>query len=167
MNADHVAYAAANRLRIMRGDVARVLAKTFDRAHKTVLRAYDNLGCSDEFQRLNFEPSEYVNEQGKPQRPVTMTKNGFVMLAVGFTGPSAMAFKKAFIATFNVTADHKQKLWQMYQALMANRSESKVRASSIALVIASAWRPNAMPCMAPGVMRRWRRCASVARTAIR
>jgi Rha family phage regulatory protein len=81
-----------------------VLARTFRKRHTNVLRAYDNLKCSDEFRRLNFEASEYINEQGKTQRSVTMTKDGFVMLVMGFTGPSAMVFKEAYIATFNAMA---------------------------------------------------------------
>lgn len=72
---------------------SRVVAKTFNKQHKDVLRAYANLKCSDEFGRRNFAPSEYINEQGKTQRSVTMTKDGFTMLAMRFTGPKAMAFK--------------------------------------------------------------------------
>lgn len=112
---------------------SRVLARTFNRAHKDVLRAYDNLKCSADFSRLNFEARDYVDERGKPQRSVTMTKDGFTMLAMGFTGPSAMAFKEVYIAAFNAMAEHiashQQNLWQMYHALMATESESKVRAS--------------------------------------
>jgi Rha family phage regulatory protein len=68
---------------------SRVLAKTFGKHHKNVLRAYDNLDCSDEFSRLNFEPREYIDERGKAQRSVTMTKDGFTWLAMGFTGRKA------------------------------------------------------------------------------
>jgi Rha family phage regulatory protein len=69
-----------------------------------VLRDYDKLKCSDESGRLNYEPTEYIDEQGKICRLVTMTKDGFTMQAMGFTGPQAMAFKEKYIATFNAMA---------------------------------------------------------------
>jgi Rha family phage regulatory protein len=54
-----------------------------------VLRAFDNLKCSAEFSRLNFQPSDYVDERGKPQRMVKMIKDGFIMLVMGFIGEAA------------------------------------------------------------------------------
>jgi phage regulator Rha-like protein len=56
-----------------------VLAKRFNRAHKTILCAYDPLKCSDEFSRRNYEPRTYLDERGKLQRSITMTKDGFTM----------------------------------------------------------------------------------------
>lgn len=110
-----------------------VMANTFRKRHTNVLRAYDNLKCSDEFGRLNYEPTEYVDEQGKTCRLIKMTKDGFTMLAMGFTGPDAMVFKEAYIAAFNAMAthivNHEHNLWKQLQALMAKESESKVRAS--------------------------------------
>lgn len=109
------------------------VAKSFGKRHKNVLQAYDKLQCSPEFSRLNFQPSDYVDERGKPQRLVKMTKNGFMMLVMGFTGEMAMAFKEACIAAFNATAayiaQHQQSLWQRMQALIARETQSKVKAS--------------------------------------
>ena len=70
-----------------------IVAQTFGKRHKNVLRAYDNLPCSPEFGRLNFEPTEYVDSQGKLCRMVKMTKDGFGMLVAGFTltGKTAMS----------------------------------------------------------------------------
>lgn len=112
---------------------SRVLAKSFGKRHKNVLRAYDNLKCPADFMRLNFEPHEYLDERGNTQRNVTMTKDGFTMLAFGFTGPNAMAFKVAYIAAFNAMAEHiangEKNLWQRMQALIAREVASEVRAS--------------------------------------
>jgi Rha family phage regulatory protein len=106
-----------------------VPAATFGKRHGNVLRAYDNLDCSDEFNRLNFQPVEYADEKGELRRFVTMTKDGFTMLAMGFTGPSAMAFKEAYIGAFNAMADHianyERKLWKVYQALVAALRQSR------------------------------------------
>lgn len=134
--AKHCDYATRKQVRIMQGYVARVLVKTFERAHRTALRTDDNLKCSGQFSRHNFVPHEYIDERGNTQRSVTMTRDGLTMLAMGFTGPSAMAFKEAYIAAFNAmsnhTANHEQNSRQMYQALSADESESFV-----ALLIAS------------------------------
>lgn len=45
----------------------RVLAKMFGLAHEKVLRAYDDLNCSDEIKRLSFEPRDCIEERGKAQ----------------------------------------------------------------------------------------------------
>jgi Rha family phage regulatory protein len=57
------------------------------------LRSYDNLQCSREFGRLNSEPTEYIDGQSKICRMVKMTKDGFVMLVMGFAGEAATVFK--------------------------------------------------------------------------
>ncbi|MBA5605201.1 Rha family transcriptional regulator [Duganella sp. FT3S] len=80
------------------------VAKSFGKRHKNVLQAYDKLQCSAQFMRLNFQPHEYVDGRGNIQRMVKMTKDGFVMLVMGFTGEAAMAFKEAYIAAFNAMA---------------------------------------------------------------
>lgn len=112
---------------------SQTLAKTFGKRHKNVLQAYDKLKCSDEFRRLNFQPTEFLDSQGKVQRQVQMTKDGFAMLAMGFTGEKAAAFKETYIRAFNDMADAlargERNLWQQMQALIAREAESQVRAS--------------------------------------
>lgn len=112
---------------------SRTLAQTFGKRHDSVLRAFDKLQCSDEFSRHNFASADYLDAQGKLRRRVTMTKDGFVMLAMGFTGPKAAAFKEDYIRAFNEMADAlkrgEQNLWQQMQALIAKETESQVRAS--------------------------------------
>jgi Uncharacterized phage-encoded protein len=50
-------------------DTARVdsvfVAKVFGREHKTVLKAIENLDCSEEFNRQNFMPTSYKDSQGR------------------------------------------------------------------------------------------------------
>jgi Rha family phage regulatory protein len=77
------------------------VADYFGKQHKSVLRAIQNLECSEEFRRLNFAPSSYVNEQNKKQPCFEITKDGFTMLAFGFTGKKAAEFKERYINAFN------------------------------------------------------------------
>lgn len=112
---------------------SETVARTFGKRHKNVLQAYDRLKCSEEFNRLNFQPVEFLDAKGEQRRRVTMTKDGFAMLAMGFTGAKAAAFKEDYIRAFNEMADAlrrgEQNLWQQMQALIAKEAESQVRAS--------------------------------------
>jgi Rha family phage regulatory protein len=64
----------------------RRVAKHFKKAHKNVLRAFDNLDCSEEFNRLNFEPVEEVDSKGESRRVILITKDGFMFMVMGITG---------------------------------------------------------------------------------
>lgn len=78
-----------------------MVAKMFQREHKNVLRDIENLDCSKEFRRLNFEQSSYKNEQNKKQPCVDMTRDGFTFLVMGYRGKKAAQFKEAYIKRFN------------------------------------------------------------------
>ncbi|MDO9812737.1 Rha family transcriptional regulator [Glaesserella parasuis] len=52
----------------------------FGKRHKNLLRIIKELDCSDEFRRLNFKPSSYLNEQNKKQPMYLMTQDGFTLL---------------------------------------------------------------------------------------
>ena len=80
---------------------SHAISKHFGKSHKDLLRAARELECSAEFSRRNFAPSSYIDERGKAQPSVTMTRDGFVYLVMGFTGPKAAKFKEAYIARFN------------------------------------------------------------------
>jgi Rha family phage regulatory protein len=72
----------------------RGIAMGFKRNHKDVLKSYDRLDCSDEFNRRNFAPVTYVDEKGEARRAVQMTKDGFMFLVMGFTGKKAAALPR-------------------------------------------------------------------------
>ena len=77
------------------------IASGFGKLHKNVLRDIGSLGCSEEFSRLNFEPGSYLDAQGQERPMCEITKDGFAILAMGFSGKKAMRFKEAYIAGFN------------------------------------------------------------------
>lgn len=80
---------------------SRYVAEVFGKEHKDVLRAIQNCGCSDEFNRRNFTPTSYKDKQGRKQPEVLLTKDGFAFIVMGFTGKKAAAFKEAYINRFN------------------------------------------------------------------
>lgn len=77
------------------------VAETFGKEHRRVLQDIRDLKCSEEFRLHNFVQSSYVNEQGHNQSMFIMTKDGFTLLAMGYTGEKAMKFKEAYINQFN------------------------------------------------------------------
>lgn len=77
------------------------VAETFEKRHDHVLRDIKELGCSDEFRLSNFGESSYTNSQNKKQTMYYITRDGFTLLAMGYTGEKAMRFKEAYIKQFN------------------------------------------------------------------
>lgn len=86
------------------------ISNRFGKQHKDVLRALENIECSQEFRRRNFAPSSYNNSQNKAQPMFEITRDGFVFLCMGFTGAQAALWKERYIQAFN----------QMEAALRAN-----------------------------------------------
>lgn len=77
------------------------VAETFEKRHDNILKDIRELKCSDKFRLLNFEQSEYLNQQNHKQPMYYITRDGFTLLAMGYTGEKAMAFKEAYINQFN------------------------------------------------------------------
>ena len=77
------------------------IAETFVKEHKNVLRDIRELECSDEFNRLNFELTSYIDARNRKQDMYYITRDGFTLLVMGYTGEKAMRFKEAYIRQFN------------------------------------------------------------------
>lgn len=79
------------------------VAAHFGKRHKNILRDIECLKneSSKEFSRLNFEPSDYLSDRGKIYPAYNMTRDGFVLLVMGFTGGEALRWKIAYLEAFN------------------------------------------------------------------
>jgi Rha family phage regulatory protein len=78
------------------------IARHFGKAHKDVLRAVDRiLEDTGEFGGRNFTPSSYLTDQSKELRAFDITRDGFSLLVMGFTGSDAMRWKLLYIEAFN------------------------------------------------------------------
>ena len=91
-------------------DTARVdslfVAEFFGKNHKEVLRDIRKIidpksGLSEEFNQRNFARINYKDSRGRTQRAYAMTRDGFTMLVMGYTGKKAMKFKEMYITRFN------------------------------------------------------------------
>ncbi|APA83277.1 Rha family transcriptional regulator [Francisella tularensis] len=81
------------------------IAKVFNKRHSDVIRATESLDIPNDYRERNFALSfkEVVTGNGaiRTYKQYHITKDGFVLLAMGFTGKKAMEFKIAYINAFN------------------------------------------------------------------
>ena len=77
------------------------IAEVFDKGHHNVLRLISNLP-KDEFFTQNFKESSYLNKQNRKQPCYNLTRDGFSLLVMGFTGQKAYKWKIEFIKAFNL-----------------------------------------------------------------
>ena len=81
---------------------SRDIARVFEKGHRRVLQDVRTIAENDPVWGLhNFVQSAYTNEQNKSQPEYLITRDGFTLLVMGYTGERAMRFKKAYIAAFN------------------------------------------------------------------
>ncbi|EKN5116981.1 TPA: Rha family transcriptional regulator [Yersinia enterocolitica] len=81
------------------------VAQYFGKRHKDVLRAIRNLKCSSDFTQRNFAPIDFIDKNGDIQPMYNITRDGCMMLVMGFTGKTATAIKECYINAFNWMAE--------------------------------------------------------------
>jgi anti-repressor protein len=123
---------------------SRMIAEVFEKDHGKVLRAIRSLECTPEFTEANFGLSEYEDTTGRTLPEYVITKDGFVFLAMGFTGKKAAKFKEKYIQEFNRKEAELQQLRQpqlpksrkdMY--LLAYHQECKIEEQEKLLQVAN------------------------------
>ncbi|HDI3439577.1 TPA: Rha family transcriptional regulator [Listeria monocytogenes] len=91
-------------------DTARVdslfVAEFFEKQHKHVLRDIARItepksGLSENFINTNFKSDSYKDSTGRKLPCYFMTRDGFTMLVMGYSGQKAMKFKELYIRRFN------------------------------------------------------------------
>jgi anti-repressor protein len=102
------------------------VAKVFEKQHKNVLQTIEKLDTPTDFNRLNFQPVKYLDGKGEERPCYVMTRDGFTVLVMGFTGKKAMQFKLDYLNKFN----------QMEEALKQPRQEPRIFTLEEALEIA-------------------------------
>lgn len=82
---------------------SRNVADYFGKAHRSVLLAIDSLMKSHVIEGMHgFMQTSFVNAQnGQTYRAFDMTRDGFTLLVMGFTGKKALEFKLRYIEQFN------------------------------------------------------------------
>ena len=86
---------------------SRIVAEYFGKRHDNVVRDIRDLieqigGILKNEETPLFEEATYIHEQNGQSYPMYyMNRDGFTLLAMGFTGKEALQFKLAYIAKFN------------------------------------------------------------------
>lgn len=105
---------------------SRIVAEVFEKRHSDVLRSIENLSCSIEFTERNFTLSTYMDTSGKNNKEYIVTKDGFIMLAMGFTGEKAFKFKEEYIKAFNSMEEELKRLYEERINWQIEREKGKV-----------------------------------------
>lgn len=87
-----------------------LVADKFSKRHDNIIRAIEKLELDSNFTELNFELSNYQDSTGRTLKKYIITRDGFTLLVMGFTGKNAMQFKVDYIEEFNrMSEELKQK----------------------------------------------------------
>ena len=85
------------------------VAEVFDKQHKHILAKIGEFP-QDIFNGSNFRLVEYKDKKGESRPYYKISKDGFVLLAMSFTGERFYKFKVAYINAFNAMADEIKRL---------------------------------------------------------
>lgn len=77
------------------------VAEKFGKEHKNVLQSIDNLIAENSAVKIMFKISSYKSGNGQSYRKFYMNRDGFSLLAMGFTGREALEWKLQYIRAFN------------------------------------------------------------------
>ena len=104
MNAQAASISATPDLKIIEGQITTTsnqVAEHFGKRHADVIRAIRKLDAPEEFTERNFALSEFTDSTGRVLPAYRLTRDGFTLLAMGFTGKEAMQWKVAYLNAFN------------------------------------------------------------------
>lgn len=77
------------------------VAEVFEKGHKHVMEAIRKLTAENSTVRKMFGEDSYLNSRNQKQPMYYMNRDGFTLLAMGFTGSKVMEFKLKYIEAFN------------------------------------------------------------------
>lgn len=102
------------------------IAEKFGKEHAHVLRDIRDMECSDTFRESNFGFSYYKSAQGKKLPMYEVTRDGFTILAMGYTGKEAMKFKEDYINAFNAMENELKRIYTERQQWQIERDKGVV-----------------------------------------
>ena len=77
------------------------VAEIFEKKHQHVMESIRKLTVENSTVRKMFVEDSYLNSRNQQQPMYYMNRDGFTLLAMGFTGSKAMEFKLKYIEAFN------------------------------------------------------------------
>ena len=80
---------------------SREIATNFEKQHKHVIEKIENNRAENSAIQEMFIESTYIASNGKTNKEFLITRDGFSLLVMGFTGSKAMNWKLRYIEAFN------------------------------------------------------------------
>ena len=83
---------------------SREVAQDFEKEHKNILQNIEHLRGQMEPAENSagyFIPAMYRDAKGEMRKEYLLTRDGFSLLVMGFTGEKALAWKLKYIRAFN------------------------------------------------------------------
>lgn len=102
------------------------ISEKFGKEHAHVLRDIRDMECSDTFRESNFGLSSYKSAQSKTLPMYEVTRDGFTLLAMGYTGKEAMKFKEDYINAFNAMENELKRIYTERQQWQIERDKGVV-----------------------------------------
>lgn len=80
---------------------SRKVAEVFGKEHKNVIQAIENITAENSAVSSMFYETDYTAGTGKHYKMYLLNRDGFTLLAMGFTGKQALEWKLKYIKAFN------------------------------------------------------------------
>lgn len=80
---------------------SREVSERFGKRHKNVIQTVENLMAENSAVKNTMILSSYVSERGRTEKEYLLTRDGFSLLVMGFTGKEALEWKLKYIDAFN------------------------------------------------------------------
>lgn len=118
---------------------SRDVAENFEKEHKNVMQTIQNMTAENSALLKMFVLSEYTSVQNKRLPMYLMNRDGFTLLAMGFTGSKAMEWKLKYIQAFNamerkLTMPESDDMILSRAVLIANKKVEQLQSTNIQLV---------------------------------
>ena len=78
-----------------------IVSEHFNKRHTDVIRSIENLITQNCELKNMFEINDRINDRGRRVKEYLISKDGFMLLVMGFTGKEALTWKLQFIKAFN------------------------------------------------------------------
>lgn len=120
---------------------SRDIANVFGKEHSKILRDIRALP-QDDFNQANFGLVEYTDKKGEKRPEYLLTRDGFSMLVMGFTGEKAYLWKVSFIEAFNKLEQTVKEAVKPIQAEKPKSQTAKIQTAKLLMKLADKYKDN-------------------------
>ncbi|MGO5384143.1 Rha family transcriptional regulator [Ligilactobacillus salivarius] len=111
------------------------VAEIFEKEHRDVMKSIRNLTAQNFAVKKMFVEDSYLNSRNQSFPMYYLNRDGFTLLAMGFTGSKAMEFKLKYIEAFNKMEEQIRN--QSLQAQVENQSTDDLKRANLLYKIAN------------------------------